>query len=146
MSGDAVSGDAVTGRADVRFLNPDAIHAPFGYSHVAQVRAGRPVYIAGQVAMDRDGKLVGPGDIDAQARQVFENLTAALASVGATWNNVAKLTYFLVDASTLPAIRAVRDRYVNTDRPPASTAVEVRRLFSDEYLIEVEAVAILPEG
>jgi len=141
-----VTGGQVDGRVDVRFLNPDTIHKPFGYSHVAQVRAGRPVYIAGQVAMDRDGELVGPGDVDAQATQVFENLTAALASVGATWNNVVKLTYFLIDASALPAIRAVRDRYVNTERPPASTAVEVRRLFRDEYLIEVEAVAVLPEG
>ena len=141
-----MTGGQVDGRVDVRFLNPDTIHKPFGYSHVAQVRAGRPVYIAGQVAMDRDGELVGPGDVDAQATQVFENLTAALASVGATWNNVVKLTYFLIDASALPAIRAVRDRYVNTEHPPASTAVEVRRLFRDEYLIEVEAVAVLPEG
>jgi enamine deaminase RidA (YjgF/YER057c/UK114 family) len=127
-----------------RFHNPDTIHAPFGYTHVVEVLAGRPVYISGQVAMDSAGNLVGPGDVPAQARQVFENLRAALAAVGATFDDVVKLNYYLVDASELPAVRAVRNEYVDVDHPPASTAVEVRRLFHDDYLIEVEAVAILP--
>jgi enamine deaminase RidA (YjgF/YER057c/UK114 family) len=125
------------------FINPEAIHRPFGYSHVVEVTAGRPVYIAGQVALDRTGALVGPGDIRAQARQVFDNLQAALAAVGASFEQVVKLNYYLLDATRLPAVREVRDQYVNTARPPASTAVEVRRLAVDGLLIEVEAVAMI---
>jgi enamine deaminase RidA (YjgF/YER057c/UK114 family) len=126
------------------YLNPETMHRPMGYTHVVEVTAGRPVYIAGQVALDRAGELVGPGDMRAQARQVFDNLRGALEAVGATFDQVVKLNYYLVDAGQLPVVREVRDEYVNTSRPPASTAVEVRRLFRDELLIEVEAVAVLP--
>jgi enamine deaminase RidA (YjgF/YER057c/UK114 family) len=126
------------------FLNPERMHRPTGYTHVVEVTAGRPVYISGQVALDGAGELVGPGDVAAQARQVFENLQAALGSVGAGFEQVVKLTVYLVDATQMPAVREVRDRYVDTARPPASTAVEVRRLVRDDLLVEVEAVAILP--
>ena len=125
------------------FHNPESIHRPFGYSHVAEVTAGRPVYIAGQVALDPAGELVGPGDIAAQTRQVFDNLQAALQTVGASFEQVVKLNYYLVDASQLPVVREVRNEYINTEQPPASTAVEVRRLFRDDILIEVEAVAVV---
>ena len=125
------------------FHNPETIHRPFGYSHVAEVTAGRPVYIAGQVALDPAGELVGPGDIAAQTRQVFDNLQAALQTVGASFEQVVKLNYYLVDASQLPVVREVRNEYINTEQPPASTAVEVRRLFRDDILIEVEAVAVV---
>jgi enamine deaminase RidA (YjgF/YER057c/UK114 family) len=126
------------------FINPEGMHRPTGYTHVVEVTAGRPVYISGQVALDGAGELVGPGDVAAQARQVFENLQAALGSVGAGFEQVVKLTVYLVDATQMPAVREVRDRYVDTARPPASTAVEVRRLVRDDLLVEVEAVAILP--
>ena len=125
------------------FVNPDTMHRPTGYTHVVEVTAGRPVYISGQVAFDPAGTLVGPGDVRAQARQVFENLAAALQSVGASFEQVVKLNFYLVDATQLPAVREVRDQYVNTARPPASTAVEVRRLVLDDLLIEGEAVAII---
>jgi enamine deaminase RidA (YjgF/YER057c/UK114 family) len=125
------------------FINPEAMHRPIGYTHVVEVTAGRPVYIAGQVALDRSGGIVGPGDIRAQARQVFDNLGAALQAVGAGFEQVVKLTYYLVDASQLPIVREVRDQYINTQQPPASTAVEVRRLVRDDLLIEVEAIAAI---
>jgi enamine deaminase RidA (YjgF/YER057c/UK114 family) len=125
------------------FVNPETIHPPFGYTHVVEVTAGRPVYIAGQIALDRSGALVGHGDVGAQARQVFDNLQAALASVGAAIDQVVKLTFYLLDVGQLPAVREVRDRYVNTAQPPASTAVEVRRLARDDLLIELEAIAII---
>jgi enamine deaminase RidA (YjgF/YER057c/UK114 family) len=125
------------------FINPAAMHHPTGYTHVVEVTAGRPVYIAGQVALDSTGALVGPGDIRAQARQVFDNLKAALQAVGAGFEEVVKLNYYLLDATHLPVVREVRDEYVNTQQPPASTAVEVRRLFRDDLLIEVEAIAII---
>jgi enamine deaminase RidA (YjgF/YER057c/UK114 family) len=131
-------------QASASFLNPETIHRLTGYTHVVEVTAGRPVYIAGQVALDPAGALVGPGDIRAQARQVFDNLQAALRAVGAGFEQVVKLNFYLVDATQLPAVREVRDQYVNTARPPASTAVEVRRLVREDLLIEVEAVAVIP--
>ena len=129
--------------ATANFINPETMHTPTGYTHVVEVTAGRPIYIAGQVALDPAGVLVGPGDIRAQTRQVFDNLQAALQAVGASFDQVVKLTYYLVDATQLPVVREVRDQYVNTRQPPASTAVEVRRLVRDDLLIEVEAVAAI---
>jgi enamine deaminase RidA (YjgF/YER057c/UK114 family) len=119
------------------------MHPPTGYTHVVEVTAGRPVYIAGQVALDPSGAIVGPGDIRIQARQVFDNLQTALQGVGAGFEQVVKLTYYLVDATQLPVVREIRDQYVNTQQPPASTAVEVRRLVQEDLLIEVEAVAVI---
>ncbi len=126
-----------------RFINPETMHRPTGYTHVVEVTGGHPVYIAGQVALDPTGTLVGPGDIRAQARQVFDNLRMALGAVGATFEQVVKLNYYLVDATHLPVVREVRDQFVNPLRLPASTAVEVRRLFRDDLLIEVEAIAVV---
>jgi len=137
--------DASSARPPVtaNFINPEAMHRPTGYTHVVEVTAGRPVYIAGQVALDPSGAIVGPGDIRTQARQVFDNLRAALEAVGAGFDQVVKLTFYLVDATQLPVVREIRDQYVNTQQPPASTAVEVRRLVHDDVLIEVEAIAVV---
>src|SRR3954468_21225994 len=106
-----------------RFMNPETIAKPGGYSHVVEVTGpGRIVYIAGQLGLRPDGKIAG--DFRAQATQAFENLKAALAAVGATFNDVVKLNNFLVDISAnLSIYREVRDRYVNTAQPPASTTV-----------------------
>jgi reactive intermediate/imine deaminase len=125
-----------------RFLSPDTLPPPFGYSHVVEAQAGRLIYISGQVPLDREGQLVGEGDFDAQVRQVFDNLTAALTAAGANWADVVKLNYFLTDVSQIASVRAIRDEHVNTEHPPASTLVEVSRLFRDEVLVEIEAVAI----
>jgi enamine deaminase RidA (YjgF/YER057c/UK114 family) len=137
--------DAASGPLPVtaNFINPETMHHPAGYTHVVEATAGRPVYIAGQIALDPMGTLVGPGDIGAQTRQVFDNLQAALQAVGAGFEQVVKLTYYLVDATQLPVVREVRGQYLNPQQPPASTAVEVRRLARDDLLIEVEAVAVL---
>lgn len=127
---------------NIQFINPGSIHAPAGYSHVARALSGRPVWIAGQVAIDAAGKVVGAGDIEAQTRQVFQNLSAALAAVGLDFNSVVKLNYYIVDIANAGVVRKVRDEFVNTDSPPASTAVGVTRLVREELLIEVEAVAV----
>lgn len=129
---------------NIRISNPEAIAKPTGYSHVAEVLSGRLVFIAGQVPLDQSGALVGPGDMEAQARQVFENLKAALESCEATFANVVKFTFFTVDVGQLPAVRKVRDQYINTAQPPASTAVEVRKLFREDILLEIEAIAAIP--
>jgi reactive intermediate/imine deaminase len=125
-----------------RFLSPDTLPAPFGYSHVVDASGSRIIYVSGQVPLDRGGELVGADDFDAQARQVFENLTAALEAAGVAWSDVVKLNYFVVDVGRIASVRAIRDEYVNTDQPPASTLVEVRRLFRDDMMIEIDAVAV----
>jgi reactive intermediate/imine deaminase len=129
----------------LRLSNPKAIAKPSGYSHVAEVSEGKLVYISGQVALDVDGNLVGPGDFEAQTVQVFENLKAALASVGTDFSAVVKLGYFVRDISNLAIVRAVRDRYLNTESPPTSTAVEVSGLYREDVLIEVDAVAVVAD-
>ena len=125
-----------------RFLSPDTLPEPAGYSHVVEASGGRLIYISGQVPLDADGELVGAGDFSAQTRQVFENLTSALAAADASWADVVKLTYFLTDAGQLTTVRAIRDEYVNTEQPPASTLVEISRLAREDFLVEIEAVAI----
>ena len=126
---------------NVRFINPPTLATPPGYTHVVSVTNARMVYVAGQVALDAAGNIVGPGDFRAQARQVFENIKAALAAAGAGFDNVVKLNLYLLDTAYLPILREVRDVYVNTERPPASTAVQVARLARAEFLLEIEAVA-----
>jgi reactive intermediate/imine deaminase len=128
--------------AEKRFLNPETLSPPFGYSHVVDAPVGRIIYISGQVPLDSDGQLVGEGDFEAQTRQVFENLTRALEAADASWSDVVKLNYFLRDVGEITSVRAIRDDYANTEKPPASTLVEVGGLFRDDVLIEIEAVAI----
>ena len=125
-----------------RFLTPATLSPPFGYSHVVESPAGTIVYISGQVPLDAEGQLVGGGDFAAQTRQVFENITRALEAADATWSDVVKLDYFLRDVDQISAVRAIRDEYVDTANPPASTLVEVSSLFSPDVLVEVQAVAI----
>ena len=124
-----------------RFLSPATLPAPFGYSHVVEVRARRLVYVSGQVPLDTEGRLVGAGDFEAQTRQVFANLEAALEAADASWSDVVKVTYFVRDVSNIVALRSIRDEYLDTEHPPASTLVEVSGLFRDDVLIEIEAVA-----
>jgi enamine deaminase RidA (YjgF/YER057c/UK114 family) len=136
--------DAVA--ANTRFLNPDTLYKPPGYSHVVEVTGpGRTVYIAGQLGLDKDGNLVGaPGDFKAQAVQTFENLKLALAAVGADFSHVVKVTNLLADTKYLPIFRDVRNQYLKTATPPASTTVAISQFARDGALLEVEAVAVIP--
>ncbi len=124
--------------ASIRFIN----RAPAGYSHIAEVRGGRTLYIAGQIALDAEGKLVGAGDFSAQIKQVFANINTRLKEAGASFKDVVKLNYYLTDASDLQILRETRDSYVNKEAPPVSTLVVVKQLVRPEYLCEVEAIAI----
>jgi enamine deaminase RidA (YjgF/YER057c/UK114 family) len=132
--------------SNVRFLNPESAAAAPGYTHVVEVTGpGRTVYIAGQLGLDRSGKIVGaPGDFRAQAIQAFENLKAALETAGATFADVVKINNYLVDMNHLSVFREVRDRYLNMAAPPASTLVAITRLAREGALFEIEAVAALP--
>lgn len=125
-----------------RYINPPTLARPTGYTHVVEASGARTFYIAGQVALDDSGNIVGEGDMGAQARQVFENLHTALRAVGASFKDVVKLTYFIVDMSQMQTVREARDQYIQPEYLPASTAVEVRRLAREEFLLEIEAVAV----
>lgn len=125
-------------------LSPNSMHKPVGYSHVAKVNGSKLVFIAGQVALDATGNVVGPGDFRAQTERVFENLKLAVEAAGGSFKNIIKLNIYVLDRSQLREYREVRDRYIDVEHPPLSTAVQVAALFRPEFLIEIEAVAALP--
>lgn len=133
--------------AKPRFLNPPTLYKPPGYTHVVEVKGpGRIVYIAGQLGLDVQGKLVGgPGDFRAQAAQAFENLKLAAAAVGASLNDIVKLNNYMTDMSHLPILREVRDTFVNVSAPPASTTVQISKFAVAGALFEVEAVVMLAD-
>lgn len=130
-----------------RFLNPPTLYKPPGYTHVVEIKwPGRIVYIAGQLGLDVQGKLVGaPGDFRAQAAQAFENLKFALDAVGASFGDIVKLNNYMTDMSHLPILREVRDKYVNVSAPPASTTVQISKFALEGALFEVEAVVMSAE-
>jgi enamine deaminase RidA (YjgF/YER057c/UK114 family) len=131
---------------NLRFINPPTISKPPGYTHVVEVTGpSRIVYIAGQLGLGTDGKLVGaPGDFRAQATQAFENLKNALAAVDASFEHVVKLNNYLTNIRThLPLYREIRDSYVSTANPPASTTVQVSDLAIPGAVYEVEAIVML---
>ena len=126
-----------------RYLNPPGLVKPSGYTHVVLSGDGRTVYIAGQVAFDSTGQVVGVGDFAVQAEQVFANLRRALGSVGATFTDVLKTTTYVTDVAYIPALRAARGRYLDSIHPPANTLIAVAGLARPELLLEIEAVAEL---
>lgn len=128
---------------DNTYINPPGLVKPNGYTHVVVSADRRTVYIAGQVAFDSAGKLVGGPDFSAQATQVFTNLGRALASVGATFADLVKSTTFIIDAKQVPALREIRNRYLDPKQPPANTLLVVSALARPELLIEIEAIAVL---
>ena len=126
--------------------NPDTVAAPMGtYSQAVRVETGDAVWIhvSGQIAIDLEGNLVGPGDVRAQTRQVFENLKAILAANGATFADVVKIGTYLTTLDDLAGMREVRSEFLTAD-PPASTAVQVVALVVPEALIEIDLVAVVP--
>jgi enamine deaminase RidA (YjgF/YER057c/UK114 family) len=129
--------------SQVRFINPQALSKPPGYTHVVEVTApARLVYIAGQLGNDQEGKL--SSDFRLQAVQTFENLKVALAAVGGQFQHVVKFNNYLVDLKYLPIFRQVRDSYLADEKRPASTTIAISGLARAGALLEVEAVAVLP--
>jgi enamine deaminase RidA (YjgF/YER057c/UK114 family) len=129
-------------------FSPATLLPPAGYSHIAKVSRGTLVYIAGQVSSDASGKLVGEGDFETQVEQVFKNLNLAVEAAGGTMADIVKLNIYLVaevGPDAVPKLRAIRDRYVNTAKPPASTLVFVSRLARPGWLVEIEAVAAIDD-
>jgi 2-iminobutanoate/2-iminopropanoate deaminase len=130
--------------AQVKRTNPPTLSKPTGYTHVVEVTGpNRTIYISGQIAYDRDGKLIGPGDMKALAEQVFKNLETALSAAGAKFSDVVKMNSYITDMSKAQAVRDVRAKYF-TDVAPASTFVEVKGLVRPDLLLEIEVVAVVP--
>ena len=132
--------------ANVRFSNPNTLAKPPGYSYVVQATGpNRLIFIAGQLGLDMENRLVGePGDFRAQANKAVENLKLALADAGATLRDVVKINNYLVDMSHIAIFREVRDANFNMSAPPASTTVAISQLARPGALFEIEAIAVLP--
>jgi enamine deaminase RidA (YjgF/YER057c/UK114 family) len=134
--------------AEIKIGNPDALARPLGqYSHITRVKASEFLFIAGQVAADKDGKLVGADDFDAQCAQVFANIEAALSSQGAGFANVVEFTTYLVHSQDVSKFMKFRLRefpriFPNGAYPP-NTLLIVDRLVQEPFLIEVQTVAAL---
>ncbi len=133
---------------DIKILNPDTLGKPLGqYSQITRVKASELLFIAGQLATDRSGKVVGADDFDAQCGQVFANLEAALTSQGASFANVVEFTTYLVHSQDIPRFMTWRLRefprlFPNGAYPP-NTLLIVNRLVQEPFLIEVQTVAAL---
>jgi len=129
--------------AQVKRTNPPALSKPTGYAHVVEVPGpAKMVFIAGQIALDKDGNVVGAGDMKAQAERVFKNLEAALAA-GAKFTDVVKMNTYVTDMDKAPAVREVRAKYFG-ETTPASTLVQVVKLARPEFVLEIEVIAALP--
>ena len=132
---------------DIKMSNPKNLHKPVGpYSQVSRVKASELVFIAGQTATDIEGKLVGAGDFEAQCKQIFANLDAALKSVGASWGNVVHFTNYLVNREDQPKFVKYRLNFFPTIFPngyPPNTILFVDKLLHKEFLVEVQAIAAL---
>jgi enamine deaminase RidA (YjgF/YER057c/UK114 family) len=128
----------------LELINPEELPTPTTYTQVVAATGGRLVFVAGQVADDAAGNLVGPGDLAAQARQVFANVGRSLAAAGAGPEQVAKITIYVVHhrPEFLPDISEARTA-VFGDHKPADTLVGVEALAEPGYLIEVEGIAVV---
>jgi 2-iminobutanoate/2-iminopropanoate deaminase len=127
----------------VKRTNPPALTRPTGYTHIVEVTGpAKTIYISGQIAFDKDGNVVGAGDMKAQAEQVFKNLEIALNAAGAKFSDVVKMNSYITDMSKVQAVRDVRSRYF-AETSPASTFVQVAGLVRPDLLLEIEVVAVV---
>jgi len=134
--------------AEIKLINPEALGTPLGqYSHMTRVKASEFLFIAGQLGVDKDGKMAGDASFDAQCVQTFTNIEAALRSAGAAWSNVVQFTTYLVHSQDIPNFMKFRLRefprmFTNGAYPP-NTLLMIDRLVMESALIEVQAVAAL---
>jgi len=143
----SLPGIAQTNTPLVNFNNPSSVAAARGYSHAAAVDLGTctMLLIAGQVALDSSGNLVGKNNMEQQTEQVFRNIENIIKANGGSMQDLVKIQYFVTDISAIGAVRSIRDKYVNIKQPPVSTLVQATKLFRDDVLIEIEGTAIIPK-
>lgn len=131
----------------VIFENPEFLSTPKGYSHLAKIDLGNSwmLIISGQVSLDKEGNLIGKGDFARQAEQVYENIMQIIKIAGGNKDHLIKTGIFILDNANMPILREVRNKYINLKNPPASTLVQVAKLYRDDLLIEIEATAVIPK-
>ncbi|QEC67797.1 RidA family protein [Panacibacter ginsenosidivorans] len=131
----------------IKFNNPAVVYPVKGYSQTASVDLGTctMLVISGQVAFDKNGNLVGKDDLSKQTEQIFSNIKSIVEDAGGSMNQILKLNFYLLDVSQIQSVRNARDKFINTAQPPASTLVQVSKLFRDDVLIEIDATAIIPK-
>ena len=132
---------AETADREVRFIDP----SPRGYSQSVAFRTGDAtmVFISGQVAVDSTGAVVGVGDLEQQTDQVFQNIKTQVEKAGGTMSDLIKIDCYFTDITKISSFRRARDQYINLEKPPASTAVQVEKLINEDFLIEIDAVAVI---
>lgn len=133
------------GQFAIRHINPSSVSTPRGYSHSVEIDLGncKMLFISGQVALDSAGNLVGKGDLQKQSEQVLLNMKHIILESGGSMDDIIKLGIYMTDVSKVQVFRDVRDRFINLQSPPASTLVQVSRLFREDILIEVEATVVI---
>lgn len=134
--------------AEIEFLVPEGVPAPRAtYSHAVRIVSGTHIVLAGQVPIDEQGTTVGLGDIEAQTRQVLQNIEGVLRGAGATFADVVKYTVYVVGRDNAARFREVRARLwpeIHPDgRYPVSTFLVIEQLASEEFLVEIEASAVV---
>lgn len=131
----------------VTFENPASVAKPKGYSHATVIDLGncKMIVMSGEVPFDKQGNLIGAGDMKKQAEQVFRNIKNILTDLGGTMDDVIKIGFYVTDVSQIQAIRVARDQFINLKNPPTSILVEVNKLFRSDVMIEIEATAIIPK-
>ncbi len=141
----AAVGYGQNNEALVKFVNPNSVAIPKGYSTTAQVDLGnsKMIIISGLVSLDKQGNVVGKSDFGKQVEQIFLNLKSIVEEAGGTMSDVVKLGCYFTDISQIQTFRDIRDKYVNIKSPPTSTAVQVSRLVREDFLVEIEATAII---
>ncbi len=142
-----LSHGAIAQSSIVKFVNPKAAPPIGGFTNTVEVDLGNAtmIFIAGQTAFDKQGKIVGSGDFEAQAELIFQNLKAYIEEAGGTMADIVKLTNYLTNMDDLQAFIRIRNKYVNTKQPPAATTIQVSKLFVDGLVLEVEAVVVIPK-
>ncbi len=123
------------------YSNPDTMSQPSGYTQV--VKVDKTVYIAGQVSVAADGSIVGQGNPEAQVRQVWRNVEAAVQSVGGTLQNIVKTTTYVTSIDYAAAVRKVRDELHQASNPPTSTLLLISALAHPDFMVEIEAIAVV---
>lgn len=133
-------------QVEKEFINPFRTK-PSGYTHTVVSASGRTIYISGQIPVNEAGQVVGEGDLKAQTKQVYDNLLYCLRFAGAKFEDVVKMTTYVVNykPSDIDIVREVRKGYLSKENPPASTLVGVQSLVHPDYLIEIEAIAVIPD-
>jgi len=125
-----------------QYFTPDTMSKPRGYTHA--VKTGNTVYIAGQISTGSDGSVVGKGDPEAQVRQIWRNIEAAVQAAGGSGlQNVVKTTTYVTNINHAGAVRKVREELFSTLQPPTSTLLVISELAGPDYLVEIEAIAVV---